>query len=165
MDQFISTFHIDWRLMIAQVINFGLVFLALYFLASKPLKKLIADRTEEITTGILNAKQNKELLQNTEKEYNEAILKAKMEADKIFKEAKNEALLKKNEMLEQAKVEVTTMIDAGKKSLEGEKQKMIVEAKKEIVSLVVGITEKVVGKEATPSLHANIIKELESLPK
>jgi len=165
MEGLISTFHIDWKLMIAQLINFGLVFCAFYLLAAKPLKNLIQSRTEEINTGLLNAKQNVEILKATEKEYKEIISKAKSEADLLFKEAKKEALAKKTEMLEQAKIEVASIVDSGKKNLENEKIKMVADAKKEIVSLVMDVTKKVIGKEVGPSFNQSAIKELESMSK
>src|SRR3989339_493777 len=123
MEEFIETFHIDWMLMLAQTINFGLVFLALYMLAAKPLKKLVKERTEEITKGLLDAKTNKETLQATKQEYDNAIRQARAEAQTIFETSKTEAMAKKNEMLEQAKTEVATMIENGKKTLEAEKTK------------------------------------------
>jgi F0F1-type ATP synthase membrane subunit b/b' len=46
MEELITTFHIDWKLMIAQIVNFGLVFALLYWLAAKPLSKLMKDRTK-----------------------------------------------------------------------------------------------------------------------
>jgi len=148
MEEFIETFHIDWMLMLAQTINFGLVFLALYMLAAKPLKKLIKERTEEITKGLLDAKTNKETLQATKQEYDDAIRQARAEAQTIFETSKTEAMAKKNEMLEQAKTEVATMIENGKKTLEAEKTKMVNEAKNEVASLVIQATEKVLQEKS-----------------
>src|SRR3989344_4294934 len=104
MDEFISTFHIDWKLMLAQAFNFGLVFLALYYLASKPLKKVIEERTNEIKTGLMDAKINKEVLEKTKEEYEQITRTARSEAHTIFESSKKEAMDKKNEMLEGAKV-------------------------------------------------------------
>ncbi len=142
MNEFIATFHIDWKLMIAQIINFGLVFLIFYLLAAKPLSKLIKDRTEKIETGLLEAKQNSALLEKTQKEYNQIITKARAEADSIFRDGKKEAEAKKVSMLEDAKAEVVSIIENGKKSLQFEKLKMVEEAKKEIVTLAMKATEK-----------------------
>jgi F-type H+-transporting ATPase subunit b len=143
MEALISTFHIDWKLMVAQIINFVLVFLALYFLAAKPLKKLIEERTEEITTGLLSGEENKTLLENTKKEYDAVLLKARTEAHELLQETKQEATARKAEMLEQAKAEVALMIENGKKTLEAEKAKMVADAKNEVASLVIQATEKV----------------------
>src|SRR3989339_1442851 len=148
MEEFIETFHIDWMLMLAQTINFGLVFLALYMLAAKPLKKLVKERTEEITKGLLDAKTNKETLQATKQEYDNAIRQDRAEAQTIFETSKTEAMAKKNEMLEQAKIEVATMIENGKKTLEAEKTKMVNEAKNEVASLVIQATEKVLQEKS-----------------
>lgn len=142
MDSFIATFHIDWKIIIAQTINFVIVLFVLNFLIVKPLKKLMKERSEDITGGLNDAKVNAELLANTKKEYDTILAKARIEANEIFQEGRSEAESKKAEMIENAKKEVDKMILNGKKTLESEKAKIIEEAKQEIVSLVVLSTEK-----------------------
>ena len=144
MDSIISTFHIDWKIIIAQAINFGVVFVVLYIFALKPLSKLMTERSQNIAKGINDAKTNATLLAETRAEYDAAIVKAKSEADKIFQEGKKEAENKKTSMLEEAKKEVTTVIENGKKTLEAEKIKMVEEAKKEIVNLAMLATRKLI---------------------
>ena len=147
MEEFVETFHIDWKLMIAQIINFGLVFLVFYFLAAKPLRKLMKERTEEIEGGLTNAKTNDELLKATKSEYDSALQKARLEADAIFNESKKEVVKKREEMIENAKKEVATMIDTGKKSLEQEKIKMVNDAKNELASLAILAAEKIMHQK------------------
>lgn len=146
MDSFITTFHIDWKIIIAQVINFAVIFVVLYFLALKPLKKLMAARSEEIRTGLADAKTNATLLADTRKEYNDVLAQARTEAHELFQEGKRDAESKKAEMLASAQADVDAMIANGKKTLEAEKAKMVEEAKKEIVSLVVRATEKLLAE-------------------
>ncbi len=124
MDSIINTFHIDFKIIIAQIFNFGIVFVVLYIYALKPLNKLMKERSEKITKGINDAKSNAEILNNTKEEYEEALAKARKEADKIFQEGKKEAETKKVFMLERAKDEVAVMIENGKKNLENEKRKV-----------------------------------------
>ncbi|OGI45891.1 hypothetical protein A2121_01275 [Candidatus Nomurabacteria bacterium GWB1_40_6] len=147
MDSIISTFHIDWKIIIAQAINFGVVFVVLYIFALKPLSKLMAERSEKIGKGIEDAKTNATLVAKTEKEYDEMLTKAKNEADKIFQDGKKEALAKKAMMLEEAKAEVAVVIENGKKMLEADKVKMVEEAKKEIVTLAMLATEKLINSK------------------
>ncbi len=163
MEGLISTFHIDWKLMLAQLINFVLVFVAFYLIAAKPLKKLIAERTLEINTGIENGKHNQELLANTQKEYDAMLAKGKAEAHALYESGKKEAEAKKAEMLAQAKQEVDKMIETGKKNLEAEKVKMLNDVKKEIVNLVVQTTEKVLGEKVPSTFNDSAAKELSSL--
>src|SRR3989339_168099 len=86
MNEFIATFHIDWKLMIAQIINFALVFFVFYLLAAKPLGKLVKNRTEEIQMGLSDALKSRELLQKASEEYKENTIKLQ----KIAMEAKKE---------------------------------------------------------------------------
>jgi F-type H+-transporting ATPase subunit b len=144
MESIISTFHIDWKIIIAQAINFGVVFVVLYIFALKPLGKLMAERSDKIAKGIDDAKTNASVLAKTEEEYNAAITKAKAEANKIFQEGKKEAEIKRAQMLEDAKNEVSVVIENGKKTLEADKARMVEEAKKEIVNLAMLATEKLI---------------------
>lgn len=147
MESIISTFHIDWKIIIAQAINFGVVFVVLYIFALKPLSKLMAERSEKIAKGIDDAKTNAATLEKTRAEYDEVLVKAKIEANKIFQDGKKEAETKKTLMLEEAKKEVATTIENGKKMLEAEKNKMMEEVKNEIVNLAMLATEKLVSEK------------------
>lgn len=163
MDSLITTFHIDWKIIIAQVINFGIVFAVLYMFALKPLKKLMSEREEKITKGVTDAKENAEMIEKTKKEYEEILNKARLEAHTIFQEGKKDADIKKAEMLENAKKEVDTMIQSGKKTLESEKVKIIEEAKKEIVSLVVLATEKVLKDNNNIEVNEKMVKQINNM--
>src|SRR3989338_805601 len=163
MESIINTFHIDLKIIIAQIFNFGIVFVVLYLYALKPLNKLMKERSEKIEKGINDAKSNAEILNNTKVEYQELITKARKEADKIFKEGKKEAETKKTLMLEKAKEEVAVMIENGKKSLENEKIKMVAQATEEITSLSVKIAEKILGSKIDGPFDEKTMKELNNM--
>lgn len=147
MESIISTFHIDWKIIIAQMVNFAIVFVVLYIFALKPLSKLMKERGEKIAKGIDDAKNNATLLEKTSKEYEDVLAKARIEANNIFQAGKKEAEIKKSEMLENAKAEVVVIIENGKKNLENEKTKMMEDVKKEIVSLAMLATEKLISSK------------------
>lgn len=163
MDSFISTFHIDWKIIIAQAINFIVVLFILQYLALKPIKKLMKDRTERIEGGLNDAAKNAEILKNTKKEYDEIIVKARVEAHDIFQEGKKEAEEKKKEMLDSASKDVENMILTGKKTLEAEKMKMIEEAKNEIVALVVKATEKLLESHKDESFDKKALEQIKKI--
>ena len=48
MDTIIESFHVDFKLLIAQAINFLIVFLVLYYFVFKPLLKVMKERSEKI---------------------------------------------------------------------------------------------------------------------
>ncbi len=163
MESIIATFHIDWKIIIAQVVNFGIVFLVLYFYALKPLSKLMAERSEKISKGIDDAKSNAIVLGQTQKEYDAKLAEARIEAQKIFEEGKKEALAKKESMIADARNEVSTMIENGKKTLEAEKIKMVNDAKSEVAQLVISATEKIIGSKVDSAYNEKVVKELNNL--
>jgi F-type H+-transporting ATPase subunit b len=163
MESIINTFHIDYKIIIAQILNFGIVFAVLYIYAIKPLSKIMKERGDKIEKGVDDAKKNAEILSGTKAEYEEAMSKARKEADKIFQEGKKEAEAKKVLMLEKAKEEVAVMIEGGKRNLENEKVKMVEEAKKEITSLSIKIAEKILGKKIDENFDEKTIKELDNI--
>ena len=160
MESIIATFHIDWKIIVAQAVNFAVVFIILYLFALKPLNKLMAERSEKIGKGIVDAKANAQLLEATKAEYETALSKAKAEATAIFQAGKKEAEVKRAEMLESAKVEVKTMIENGKKTLEAEKVRMVEDAKREVVALVVAATKKVLDDTGDISASTKSAVEL-----
>lgn len=159
MESIISTFHIDWKIILAQAINFAAVVAVLYFFALKPLKKLLSERSDKIERGLADAKSNAELLERTKSEYETALSKARKDAQVIFEEGKKEALTKREEMLREAKTETERVIEAGRKKMEEEKEKMVMEAKSEVAELTIAATEKLLGKMGG-SYDEKLIKEL-----
>lgn len=163
MESIISTFHIDWKIIIAQAINFGVVFAILYVFALKPLSKLMTERSERIAKGVQDAKENATLVEKTRAGYELALEKARAEADKIFEAGKKEAEQKRHDMLLAAQQEVTTTIENGRKTLEAEKAKILQEAKIEIAALALKATEKLLGKNVDNSFDAKTAEELSEL--
>jgi F-type H+-transporting ATPase subunit b len=160
MDSIISTFHIDWKTIIAQMINFGVVFAVLYYFALKPLSKIMQDRTKKIEQGIEDAKQNSILIEKSKEEYTKSIEKAKADANILFQDMKKETTDKRAVMLEEAKKEVTNIIENGRKTLENEKIKMVNEAKKEVADLVLKVTVKVIGEQTNSDYEDKVLKEI-----
>ena len=159
MDSLITTFHIDWKMIIAQLINFAVVFFVLYRYALKPLKKLMEERGATIESGLQNADKQKELLALQQAEYDATLAKARAEAAALMKEVKKDAELRRTEMLDQTRAEVVEMFESGRKQLAADKQKMLDEAKKELVSMVMSATEKVLGDAVTTKVESKLVED------
>ena len=163
MDSIISTFHIDWKIIIAQAVNFAIVFVVLYIYALKPLNKLMAERAEKIAKGITDAKQNAETLNKTKKEQEEILAKVRIEAQNIYKTGKKEGEHERAQLIEKGKLEFTTMIESGKKALESEKIKMVEDARREIASLAMLATEKLLSEKVQPSFNEKAVNDIKHL--
>jgi len=153
MDSIISTFHIDWKIIIAQMVNFGVVFVVLYVYALKPLSKLMKEREEKIGKGIDDAKKSNELLQKVSEEYKQNTVKLRQMAVDAQKE------LTKN--LEKLRAENQSKIKADNdewtkkrmEQMEIDKKALVEKAKSEVVSLAMLAVEKLLSTKSEKELN------------
>jgi len=160
MDSLVSTFHIDIKLLLAQIINFAIVFAVLYFFVLKPLTKVMAERTEKIEKSVENSKLIENRLAQTEQDYKREIAKAKKEALGILEEAKIQSDENKERMLAKAKEEIGQIINQEKGKIQMEKAETLKEIKKEVAGLVALSLEKIISEKMDNKKDAEIIKKL-----
>src|SRR3990167_2885815 len=55
MAQVLSTFGIDWRLLIVNAVNFALVLLALWYFLYAPVMKMLEERRQRVAQGVRDA--------------------------------------------------------------------------------------------------------------
>ena len=144
MESIISTFHIDWKIIIAQAINFAVVFVVLYIFALKPLSKLMAERGEKIAKGIDDAKKSNELLQKAAEEYKENTIKLQHISIDAKKELQKDLEKLRAENLDRIKADNEEWTKKKMEQMELDRKALVEEAKKELVSLAMLATEKLI---------------------
>jgi len=160
MENLISTFHIDARILIAQAVNFGIVFSILYFFALKPLIATMKDRTEKIEKSINDAKHIDIKLAETQENYQKTIIEAKKEASELLEKARQDAELRKTEIVNKAKEEIGVIINQEKETVREEKTRVIKEIKKEVADLVALSIEKILGEKMDAGKDKEVIKKI-----
>jgi F-type H+-transporting ATPase subunit b len=158
MDALIGTFHIDWKAMIAQMINFAVVFFVLYRFALRPLMKMLDERNHTIQNGLDNAQKYQALLEEAEGIHEKELAKARIESHQLLSEMKQQSEEKRIEMLMQAEQDVKKMLDENRKTIEEEKNKMIDSLKKEVGDLVIKATERVVGSTVKDKVSEEVVR-------
>lgn len=157
--ELLTKLGIDWRLLIAQLVNFLILVFILYKFLYKPVLGLLENRKEKIEKGLRDALRLGEELEKTKELQTEEIKKAKREAMGIVEEAEKRALLAAEETKTITKTEVEKLITAAKNQIIGEKEKMMNEVRKEAAALVVAAAEKVVGKVIDVKSQQKLIEE------
>lgn len=166
MESILQAFHIDWKLLIAQVINFALVVGVLGFGVFKPLMKKMTERSQMINDGIDNATQAKQSLLAAEKEYQAIVATAKNEALGVIKNAQEQASRIEREAVEAAQEKVKDVIARGKIQLAEMKLQTLADARESLADLVVAATEKVIKVKLSDKVDEKLIKDsLTSLEK
>jgi len=140
-------FGVTWPTLIAQMINFGLVAIVLYFFAVKPVVKTLDERQQKIADGLQYAEEMKTQLAEAERERAEKIKQAAIDAQKIFTEAREQS----KEMIEvktqEAAAQAEAIIRKASEATELERLKMLSDVRQEVARLVVSTTAAVLSKE------------------
>jgi len=156
MESIIQTFHLDWKLFLAQVVNFAIVVFVLWRFAFKPLAKNLAERTKIIEKSLKQAKEIAEQREEMLKLREQAALEAQSEAKKIIDETVN----KMKEYEEQVRIKTQNqaeiILTKAKADIEKEKEKMLSEVKQEAADLVVMALEKVLQEKVTGDLDRKL---------
>lgn len=158
--EILELFGVDWKLIIAQLINFAIVVIVLWLFAIKPLMKTMEGRNKEIEKGLSDAQKAGDRLQEVEKEINDKMLTSKEEAIVILDKAKKQAESNKKESIDKTKEEINSLIDRAKKQIEGEKKVMMNDIKKETVDLITISLEKILIKGLNKDIDKKYIKEV-----
>ncbi|MDX9817246.1 MAG: F0F1 ATP synthase subunit B [Smithellaceae bacterium] len=160
MDSLVSTFHLDVKLLIAQVVNFGIVFLVLYFFAFKPLLKVMGDRSTKIEKSLRDADEIEKKLSEAKVEKDEIIAAARKAAQAVLAEAKESGEVKKQELVAKAKEEIAKVIALEKEKMANEKTDAMDEIKGEVASLVAASLEKFLGEKIDSKADMDLIKKI-----
>lgn len=147
MEELIKTFHIDAKLIVAQLVNFAIVLFVLKKFAYGPMLKLMTERSAKIEKGLEDAEESRrKLAEITEKE-KEVLLEARRQAQEIVARAEAVAAKSKEELVSAAKAQSEKILSDAEKKIEQEKVRMMQEVKGQIAELVVAATGKLIGEK------------------
>ena len=157
MDLIVSTFHVNVELLIAQAVNFLIIFLILYFFAFKPISKIMQERTATIEKSLDDAKKIEENLASAEAESQAILSRAQKEYSEIINQANKSAEENRQKLIAKTKEEVAEIIKKEKENIQVEKEAMLKEVRGEVAELVVLATEKIIKEKLDSQKDHEII--------
>ncbi|MFA5953979.1 MAG: F0F1 ATP synthase subunit B [Patescibacteria group bacterium] len=159
-----GTLGLNLTLFFAQLLNFGLLIVALWFLLFRPLTTYMAERSERIQSGLENAEKADRKLAELEAERRRVVAKAEEEASRILSKADDEAKRVVTDAVAAAEEKVQTVRDRAVKELAEAKEKLLTEVRAEAADLVTLAAEKVlqgrVDAHLDKALVAKALKEV-----
>ncbi len=155
---------LNLKILLAQFINFAVLFFVLWKFAYKPIMAMLDKRREKVIQGIKDAEDAELKLKQASTKEAEIVNSAKKDAARIVEEARERAEIKKQSVLDETKEEVGEFINAEKEKIQQEKAETLKSLKKELSSLVILATEKVLQEKLEGKkdeiLVAKAIKDL-----
>jgi F-type H+-transporting ATPase subunit b len=142
-----------------RVLNFGIVVAILVYFLSKPLKKGLAGRRDDIEKALAEAKQAKEDAEAKFAEYDRKLSQATEEIAEISDAIRREGELEKQKILANAKEMAAKIEQDAEKAAQLEVAKARTELQREAVQLAVELAEKTLKKNFTKDDDARLIDE------
>ena len=158
--QILANLGFEWRIALANLVNFLIIVWVLKKFAFKPLEKKIKEREDKITKGIEDASRASTELQMAKQISEKAALESRNEANRIIASAQKESEKIISEGKTFQEEQAKQIIAKADKLIQQEKEKMFQGLKKEVVDLVINATEKFIKEDATKEKQKKIIEKL-----
>jgi F-type H+-transporting ATPase subunit b len=157
MEKLLESFGIDYKILIAQIINFSLIFFLLYKFLFNPLKKVIEERKKKIYEGLKKWQESEKLIRRVKKLRSVILKKISEEREKALLEIEE----MKRKRLEEVMQEISDMREKMISNLNKEKelleQKFYAELNEKLPHILLQVSKKVFGNK---ELNEEFIKKM-----
>jgi len=157
---------IDWQVLLAQFVNFAILFGLLSVLLYKPMRRMLDERSNRIKESMEQAEQIKEQMTKSEEQVKLQLDTARREGQEILAQAAQMGERLKEEAKGEARQEAEVIVALARTEIERERDQAIDEVKREFVDLAITAAEKVVNESLDREKQRRLIEEvLEQAPK
>ncbi|MEA3340866.1 MAG: F0F1 ATP synthase subunit B [Chloroflexota bacterium] len=157
----IQSLGINLPVLLAQIINIAILFVALYFLLFKSFLKTMEERKQKIQEGLEKAERAEaeaaraeavfqERMEQIEREREVIIVQAKEEAERLRAEAVGQAR-------KEAREEARRILAQEREMFDVERQQAVADMHNQVISLVMAATRKVVEESIDEPMQYRLI--------
>lgn len=144
MESLVHAFGLDWRIVLAQVVNFGIVFAFVWFIAYKPLVAFLDKRQTLIREGVERAERAESVEQGAHQKAREVIASAEGEAARITESATALANKTHETALREADMRKVALLHDAEKEARARGERIQREAEEEVLRSATLLAEKVI---------------------
>lgn len=149
---------INWGLLLAQLINVGILIWLLNRYLYRPVLNMLNERTRRIQESLQDAEQVKEQLARARQDYDAELGRARQEAAGILAQAQERAKSQEQEIVAQARIEAERIRNEAREQAAQERDRLLRDLKGQMAELVTLTATKVLGEELK-SNHDRLIEE------
>ena len=159
VEQIARTFGVDWPHLTAQLLSFAIVCVALYWLAYRPVLRMLESRRQQIAQGLANTEKINAALANIESQRQSVMADAQAQSTRLIAEARDIAKRLQEQEAQRSIVTAEQIMAKAREAAEQEHARMFAELRREVGRLVVQTTTAVVGKVLTPDDERRLAEE------
>jgi len=146
-------------MLLAQAINFSIVFFLLWRFAYRPIFAMLEARRQKIAEGLANAEKIKAELARTEAERKRILAQAGDVANQMIEEGRNAAARVREVETQKAIAAAEQIMAKAREAAAQDHARMLAELKTEVGRLVVQTAATVTGKVLTPDDQRRLAEE------
>jgi len=154
--------------LISQIVNFTILAVLLYFVAYKPVLRMLDERSNRIKKGLEDAETASRRAAQIEQEFEHRLAEARREGQEIIAQAARMSEKTRQDILEKARQEAAEQIEKAKGDISREREMAMTELRQQVADLSLMISRKVIGASLDENrqrqLIAEFIQETEELP-
>ncbi len=159
----LGTLGINWKLFLAQLVNFAVVVFVMWKWVYTPLLGLMDKRAGEIAEGVEKAKRADGEFKRAQSEKERILKEALTDAHALLQETRDKAEAMRQEKLHQTKAEIERLIEEAKAQIASERSDAAMSLQRDVADLIAAATEKVVGGAEIGAKRSLIAKALEEI--
>jgi F-type H+-transporting ATPase subunit b len=154
--------------LVSQIVNFTLLAVLLYFVAYKPVLRMLDERSARIKKGLEDAEESSRRAAQMEQEFERRLDEARREGQDIIAQATRMSEKARQDILEKAREEAQAQIEKAKDEIARERDLAMSELRQQVADLSLAISRKVIGatldEKRQRQLIAEFLQETEELP-
>lgn len=159
MSDLVTKLGIDWKLLLAQIVNFLVLLWVLKRFAYGPIIRALAKRSKTIEQSLVQAKEIETERNRLAEEKQAELAKARAAAQQLLGEARQDAEAFLAQSREQAKQEAAAVVKAASQEAKRTKDAIVAEAKQELADVVVASAEKVIRVKLDTAADRKLVDE------
>jgi F-type H+-transporting ATPase subunit b len=145
--------------LISQIVNFLILFAALYFLLWKRILKMLEQRKQRIAQGLADAEQARKDRERAEAEYQQRIELAEQKSEELLAAAAKDGEQAREKILAEARVDAERLIAEARAVVEADRQQMLADLRSQVATLAIAVSNKIIGETLDEQRQRRLIDE------
>jgi len=146
--------------LLAQLVNFTILFGLMYLVAYKPIMRMLDERSRKVKESMEQAEFIKQQAERAEEETRKRIEEATKEGQEIIARAARMGEEVRQEAEQKARQEAESLIARARSEIQRERDEAIDELRREFADLTIMAAEKVIDRSLDKEAHRQIIYEV-----
>lgn len=155
----IGSLGINLPVLIAQLVNFTILFIFLRAVAWGPLMKMLDQRRERIAESLQAADQAKAQVAESERQVHEQVEASRRDAQQLIAQAQDIAARIQADARSTAQADAEATLARARNEIQLERDTAIADLRKEFADLTIAAAEKVINQSLDRSQHRRLIEE------